>query len=151
MKIYVSDNLFNIKNMTGYNNILMNEILKNSTNDCILYFIENVSKSYHDIFDYLIETDSFNNYYWNENLISLKQYKIKVTSKELLDEELLQYKENDEIQYFCEKKNITYNETYNFKIKIFIFQFSIYPFDFYYHLNIKFEFFISHSLFNILS
>ena len=117
MKIYVSDNLFNIKNMTGYNNILMNEILKNSTNDCILYFIENVSKSYHDIFDYLFETDSFNNYYWNENLISLKHYKIKVTSKELLDEELLQHKENDEIQYFCEKKNITYNETYNFKIK----------------------------------
>ena len=116
MKIYVSDKLFNIKNMTGYNNILMNEILKNSTNDCILYFIENVSKSY-DIFEYLMDTDSFNNYYWNENLISLKHYKIKVTSKELLDEQLLQYKENDEIQYFCEKKNITYNEKHNFKIK----------------------------------
>ena len=119
MKIYVSDKLFNIKNMTGYNNILVNEILKNSTNKCILYFIENVSKSY-DIFEYLMETDSFNHYYWNENLIPLKHYKIKVTSKELLDEELLQhkeYKENDEIQYFCEKKNITYNETYNFKIK----------------------------------
>ena len=117
MKIYVSDKLFNIKNMTGYKKILMNEILKNSTNDCILYFIENVSKTYHDIFEYLMETDSFNNYYWNENLISLKHYKIKVTSKELLDEQLLQYKENDEIQYFCEKKNITYNETYNFKVK----------------------------------
>jgi hypothetical protein len=122
MKIYVSDKLFNIKNMTGYNNILVNEILKNSTNQCILYFIENVSKSY-DIFDYLMETDSFNNYYWKENLILLHKYKIKVTSKELLNEELLQYKENkeetenDEIQYFCEKKNITYNETSNFKIK----------------------------------
>ena len=122
MKIYVCDKLFNIKNMTGYNNILMNEILKNSTNDCILYFIENVSKPY-QIFHYLMETDSFNHYYWKENLILLHKYKIIVTSKELLNEELLQYKENkeetenDEIQYFCEKKNITYNETYNFKIK----------------------------------
>jgi hypothetical protein len=70
-----------------------------------------------------METDSFNHYYWKENLILLHKYKIIVTSKELLNEELLQYKENkeetenDEIQYFCEKKNITYNETSNFKIK----------------------------------
>lgn len=116
MKIYVSDKLFNIKNMTGYNNILMNYILQNQKDNCIIYFIENVSKQY-NLFDYLIENDSFNNYFWKENLNSLEHYKIIITSNELLDEELLHYNEKDEIYYFCEKKNISYNERYNFKNK----------------------------------
>ena len=116
MKIYVSDKLFNIKNMTGYNNIIMNYILQNQKDNCIIYFIENISKQY-NLFDYLIENDSFNNYFWKENLNSLEHYKIIITSKELLDEELLHYNEKDEIYYFCEKKNITYNERYNLKNK----------------------------------
>ena len=116
MKIYVSDKLFNIKNMTGYNNIIMNYILQNQKDNCVIYFIENISKQY-ELFEYLIENDSFNNYFWKENLNSLQNYKIIITSKELLDEDLLSYKENDEIYYFCEKKNITYNERYNFKNK----------------------------------
>ena len=116
MKIYVSDKLFNIKNMTGYNNIIMNYILQNQKDNCVIYFIENISKQY-ELFEYLLETDVFNNYFWKENLNSLQHYKIIITSKELLDEDLLSYKENDEIYYFCEKKNITYNERYNFKNK----------------------------------
>jgi len=116
MKIYVSDKLFNVKNMTGYNNILMNDILQNPKDECKIYFIEDVSKQYY-LFDYLIESDSFNNYFWKENLISLHNYNIIITSKELLDKELLNYTEMDEIYYFCEKKNITNNERYNFKNK----------------------------------
>ena len=116
MKIYVSDKLFNIKNMTGYNNIIMNYILQNQKDNCIIYFIENISKQY-NLFEYLLETDVFNNYFWKENLNSLQHYKIIITSKELFDEDLLSYKENDEIYYFCEKKNITYNERYNLKNK----------------------------------
>jgi len=116
MKIYVSDKLFNIKNMTGYNNILMNYILYNPKDECKIYFIENVSKQY-ELFDYLKESDSFNNYFWKDNLNSLHNYNIIITSKELLDKELLHYTEMNEIYYFCEKKNISYNQLYNFKNK----------------------------------
>ena len=70
MKIYVSDKLFNIKNMTGYNNIIMNYILQNQKDNCIIYFIENISKQY-NLFEYLLETDVFNNYFWIKYLSNL--------------------------------------------------------------------------------
>lgn len=124
MKIFVCDKLFNIKNITGINNILINELIKCKINNSILYFIENVSKKY-ELFEYLLETDIFNHYYWKEHLNSINQYKIVVISKELLNEELSLYTKNDSIYYYCEKRNINYNNYHYSKKYLYLYDYDI--------------------------
>jgi hypothetical protein len=89
MKIYISDKIFDINNISsGYNSLLLNELQTNNHNECILFFIENVTKHY-EIYEYLNEKNKFNNYFWCENLKAISKYKIIVISKELLTDELL--------------------------------------------------------------
>jgi hypothetical protein len=112
MKIFVCDNLFNNSNTTGYNSLLLNDVLETSKDDCIVFFLEDVEKNY-KIYDYLNEIDKFNHYFWCENLKELFEYNIIVTSRELLNDELLFYNKSNIIYYFCEKKNINFNEKFN--------------------------------------
>jgi hypothetical protein len=112
MKIFVCDNLFNNSNITGYNSLLLNDVLQTSKDDCIVFFLEDVEKNY-KIYDYLNEKHQFNHYFWCENLKQLFEYNIIVTSRELLNDELLFYNKSNIIYYFCEKKNINFNEKFN--------------------------------------
>ena len=109
MKIFVCDNVFNNSNITGYNSLLLNNILDTCKDDCIVFFLEDVEKNY-KIYDYLNEIDKFNHYFWCENLKELFEYNIIVTSTELLNDELLFYNKSNIIYYFCEKKKINFNE-----------------------------------------
>lgn len=122
MKIFISDKLFSIKNITGVNNILISKLIETNCKNLTLYFIENVSKKY-DLFDYLIETNIFNHYYWKEHLKSLSDYKVIVISKELLNQELSLYNENDSIYYYCEKRNINYNEFHKSKKYLYLYDY----------------------------
>ena len=124
MKVFISDKLFNVKNITGSNNLLISELIKCKINNSILYFIENVSKKY-ELFEYLLETDIFNHYYWKEHLKSINQYKIVVISKELLNEELSLYTKNDSIYYYCEKRNINYNDNHYSKKYLYLYDYDI--------------------------
>ena len=122
MKIYISDKIFDINNISsGYNSLLLNELQTNNHNECILFFIENVTKHY-EIYEYLNEKNKFNNYFWCENLKAISKYKIIVISKELLTDELLFYNPNNVIYYFCEKRNIaplvSSNGQYNVKSNV---------------------------------
>jgi len=112
MKIFVCDNLFSNFNITGYNSLLLNNILDTNKDDCIVFFIEDVEKNY-KIYDYLNEKNIFNHYFWSENLKELFEYKIIVTSIELLNDEMLFCNKNNVIYYFCEKKKINFNEKFN--------------------------------------
>lgn len=112
MKIFVCDKIFDNYNITGYNSILLSNILETNKEDCIIFFIEDVDKNY-KVNDYLNEKNKFNHYFWCENLSTLFDYNIIVTSKELLTDEILFYNKNNIIYYFCEKKNINYNEKFN--------------------------------------
>jgi hypothetical protein len=116
MKIFVSDKIFDKNNITGYNWILLNKLLSCNSNECILFFIENVSQKY-NIYDYLNEKNKYNYEFWGENLKHISQYKIEVISKELLKNELVMNNllSNTCIHYFCEKCNISYleNEEHN--------------------------------------
>jgi hypothetical protein len=124
MKVFISDKLFNVKNITGSNNLLISELIKCKINNSILYFIENVSNKY-ELFEYLLETDIFNHYYWKEHLKSINQYKIVVISKELLNEELSLYTKNDSIYYYCEKRNINYNHNHYSKKYLYLYDYDI--------------------------
>lgn len=118
MKIFVSDKIFDKSNITGYNWILLNEMLSCNDNDCILFFIENVTQKY-NIYDYLNKKNKYKYEFWCETLNHLSHYKIEVISKELLENELkmnnLLSSSNASIYYFCEKCNISYleNEEHN--------------------------------------
>lgn len=112
MKIFVCDNLFNNSNISGYNSLLLNNMLDTCKEDCIVFFLEDVEKNY-KIYDYLNEIDKFNHYFWCENLKELFEYNIIVTSTELLNDELLFYNKSNIIYYFCEKTNINFNEKFN--------------------------------------
>jgi hypothetical protein len=119
MKIYISDKIFDINNISsGYNSLLLNELQTNNHNECILFFIENVTKHY-EIYEYLNEKNKFNNYFWCENLKAISKYKIIVISNELLTDELLFYNPNNVIYYFCEKRNIAplLNSTGQYNVK----------------------------------
>jgi hypothetical protein len=116
MKILVSDKIFDKNNITGYNWILLNELLTNNNTECVLFFIENVTQKY-NIYDYLNEKNKYKYEFWCETLNYLSHYKIEVISKELLENELknINLSSNANIHYFCEKRNISYlkNEEHN--------------------------------------
>jgi hypothetical protein len=112
MKLFVCDNLFDNSNISGYNSLLIDNILDTNKDDCIIVFIENVEKNY-KIYDYLNEKNDFNHYFWCENLKELFEYNIIVTSIELFNDDIMFYDKNNTIYYFCEKKNIIFNEKFN--------------------------------------
>lgn len=114
MKIFICDKIFDSNNITGHNSLLINNILQNNKDDCIVFFIEDVKENY-KIYNYLNEKNTFNHCYWSDNLKILFDYNIIVTSNELLTDEILFYNYNNDnvIYYFCEKKNINYNEKFN--------------------------------------
>jgi len=112
MKLFICDKIFNIDNVNGKNYIIINTIRNSAIDDCILFFIEDVDKRY-NIKDYLLQKDIYNCHYWKNYLHFLNDYKIFVVSKEMFFNDFLYYNKDTILYYFCEKKNIYYNEKFN--------------------------------------
>ena len=110
MKLFVSDNIFNIDNIYSYNGQLIKNILKHHFHECGIVFLLNDVNKIIDINDYLNNiNDILLIHFWKQNLIELEKYKIIVCNKD----HFRRYIENNnvtEINYYCQKKNIIYED-----------------------------------------
>lgn len=110
MKLFVSDQIFNIENIYSYNGQLLIQVLNHNVEECAIVFLMDDIKNIMFMNDYL---NSINNVliidFWKKTLIDLEKYKIILCNKYHI-KNYIEENKITEVNYFCNKKNILYED-----------------------------------------